>query len=406
MSAWREQGSIVTSRLKDWIVDRIPAPLMRRYWWYVRAIRGYVAMKRGSIDVPPPMSVPNGAARLYIGPANYAGQGRMWAASVQRWLPEVSAVNMTFVSGREYLFYSSDYLIPEPIYLASHTWKSSHRETMLKFTHVLIEALQSNAHEVTATGAAHEAEFLAENGVSVAWMCHGKEVRLPSRHRALEPWSPFIGVRSRRAEDQVMQNLEILSRRNDPVFVSTPDLLVDVPWAKWCPVVVDCDQWKTERLPFAGSKLRVAHSPTHRGTKGTDLILPTLRGLEGEGLIELDLVEGVPNAEMPDRLALADVVLDQFLIGSYGVCACEAMAAGRLVIGHVSDRVREIIERQSGYALPVVEATVDSLEVVLREIAADRDRAVAVASLGPVFVRAVHDGRLSVATLTPWLLRV
>ncbi|MGO2739557.1 MAG: glycosyltransferase family 4 protein, partial [Cellulosimicrobium funkei] len=99
----------------------------------------------------------------------------------------------------------------------------------------------------------------------------------------------------------------------------------------------------------------------------------------------------------------ADVVLDQFALGSYGVAACEAMAAGRVVVSHVSDQVRDEVRRSTGTDLPVVQAEAGSLRAVLLRLLDDRDAARDAASRGPELVRRLHDGRAAAAALAPFL---
>ena len=89
---------------------------------------------------------------------------------------------------------------------------------------------------------------------------------------------------------------------------------------------------------------------------------------------------------------------------SDGVGACEAMAAGCVVVGHVMDDVRDIVGDTTGQRLPVVEATPDTLEAVLRALAEDGESLRNSRSAGIGFVRQVHDGRLSSSVLTKtWL---
>ena len=88
-------------------------------------------------------------------------------------------------------------------------------------------------------------------------------------------------------------------------------------------------------------------------------------------------------------------MLDQFAIGTYGVLAAEAMAAGRVVVSHVPDQVR----RMHGDEPPIVEATPDDLETVVRRLLTDRDAARDVARKGVPYVRELHDGRFSAAVL-------
>ena len=124
-----------------------------------------------------------------------------------------------------------------------------------------------------------------------------------------------------------------------------------------------------------------------------------LAPLARAGRIEYRRLQGVGPEEMPAAVAAADVVIDQFSIGTYGVLPCEAMAAGRLVVSHVSDQVREHVLTTTGLELPVVQATPDTLPEVLDRLVADRDTAREVADAGPGFVRAVHSGETSAAVL-------
>ena len=106
---------------------------------------------------------------------------------------------------------------------------------------------------------------------------------------------------------------------------------------------------------------------------------------------------------MPAVYGSADIVLDQFRIGDYGVAACEALAAGRVVVGHVSEHARAHVRHATGRDLPIVEATIDSLEAVLTDIVTHRERFAAVAREGLPFVTGVHDGRFSADVLRPFL---
>ena len=48
-----------------------------------------------------------------------------------------------------------------------------------------------------------------------------------------------------------------------------------------------------------------------------------------------------------------------FRSGDYGVGACETMASGRIVLAHVSEQVRGVVEGEAGMPLPIPETTID-----------------------------------------------
>jgi CRISPR/Cas system-associated protein Csm6 len=95
----------------------------------------------------------------------------------------------------------------------------------------------------------------------------------------------------------------------------------------------------------------------------------------------------------------ADVVLDQLLLGSYGVVAVQAMLAGRLVLAHVHERVRARIDQE----LPIVEVTPDTLGQVLERVVTDRASYAATAAEGAAYAGTVHDGRRSAQVLADFL---
>jgi len=137
------------------------------------------------------------------------------------------------------------------------------------------------------------------------------------------------------------------------------------------------------------------HTPSRAAIKGSAFVEEALAPLVAEGLVDYRRVEGISPEQMPQVMSEADIVLDQFAIASYGALACQAMAIGTAVVGHVSAEVRNEVEKATGHVLPIVEANPDTLQETLRRLVAQPEVRRAAAEAGPVFVRAVHDGRRS-----------
>ena len=381
------------------MIDRLVAPGSGPLGRLLQRVAGVTVAR----SVAPPPPVPEEAVRLYVGPTNYAGQGYLWCRAVEREIDGVAAVNMAAEADHGFRFPADD-AVPIATYLMSHRWQQEREAYVRRFTHVVFEAERPLFGRLHGGDAFAEARMLRDAGLRVAMMCHGTDVRLPSRHRQESPWSPFHDdPRFEVLEDAARRNLAGLAALGAPVFVSTPDLLDDVPSATWCPVVVDASRWRTDAAVLERERLRVVHVPSSSGVKGTALISPVLERLASEGVVDYEHVQGVPAAEMPALYAGADVVLDQFRLGSYGAAACEAMAAGRVVVGHVTGPVRERVRDATGRELPIVEATPDTLRDTLLDIAARRDTYRAEAAAGPDFVASVHDGVHSAATMRAFL---
>lgn len=346
--------------------------------------------------------------RLLIAPVNYAGQGMQWARALREHAAGTWAMNMVVRTPRDFR-HPADLTIPLGFYAASTRWqKAAFASVAAGFSHVMIEAEKQPFGAVLDETTTQQARRLRRHGVGVVMLCHGTDVRSPRRHMATEPYSPFRDAMKREAvafERIAAANRRTLDEIAAPVLVSTPGLLDDVPDAQWLPVVVDVEAWRSDAPVGAGARLVVAHAPSNSAVKGSDVVDRVLGGLERAGLVEYRRLTGIPYNEMPLAYRDADVVVDQLRLGDYGVAACEAMAAGRLVVGHVSARVREYVRAAAGVELPILEADPSSLEEVMRDLAADHARAAKLAAGGVAFAQRVHDGRMSAAVLSKALAR-
>ncbi|WP_199701795.1 glycosyltransferase, partial [Jiangella rhizosphaerae] len=350
-------------------------------------------------------AVPGTPVRLYVAPANFAGQGWLWARSAERHVPGVGAVSMVGIPGG--FRFASDHHVPEQVYLRSAEWQREQFDYVRQgFTHVLIEAQRAMFGSLFSSNAFTEARVLTGYGLRVATIAHGRDVRLPSLHRENYRWSPY--VREEWAdvdvlERQVRRNLAGLASLDLPAFVSTPDLLDDLPDARWCPVVIDPALWESPEPPLERARPVAVHAPTNSKFKGSDQVDEAMTDLHERGLVEYRRIQGVTPEEMRAIIGSADLVLEQFRLGSYGVTACEAMAAGRVVLGHVTEHNRQRVRDAAGDDLPIVETTVENIREVVLELLDDRGRAQKVAAQGPGFVRRLHDGAYSASVLSSFL---
>jgi len=339
-------------------------------------------------------------ARVLIGPANFAGQGLAWAAALDR--AGVPAVSWAFVADPRFRF-AADHRAPLG---AVHRASRAHQRRVFERVVATVEAVVIEAGR-PLFGRLHgfdpvaEAAALQARGVRVALLWHGTDVRVPSEHAATHPESPFAvpDARTRALEAVALRNRRRTAAFDGPVLVSTPDLLPGWPGARWCPVVVDVDAWASDAPLLERDVPLVVHAPSNRTLKGTDLVEPGLVRLSDERAVEYRAVAGVPADEVRALYRAADVVLDQFALGIYGVAAVEAMAAGRLVVSHVDMQVRDAVLAATGTALPVREAAASDVSATLRDVLADRTAARALAAHGPALACTLHDGTTSARVL-------
>ena len=197
--------------------------------------------------------------------------------------------------------------------------------------------------------------------------------------------------------------IERIDRSADLIYALNPDLLAVLPERARFLSYANVDPAGIEPRPPNDPSAApvVAHAPTHRGAKGTRFVLAALERLREEGVaFELRLIEGVGNREARELLSTSDLVVDQLLAGWYGGLANEAMAHGRAVVAYIRPGDLERVPAEQRKQLPVISATPDTIEPVLRDwLTSRRAELPEVGARGRAYVECWHDPRTVAASL-------
>lgn len=343
----------------------------------------------------------NTRVRLGLGPANYAAQGAAFAGAISRAYKDVS-VEVRMNKQPKFFGFPADLYVEAARLGDLHVQLDLVNRVLGGYTHVLADAFLPVFGLLNGDTIEGDLPALRKAGIKVAVLAHGSEIRHPGRHMQRYDYSLFFD-----APPGMVAKLTAKAERNKrvadsigiPLYVTTPDLLDDLPTAIWAPLVVDVDAWTCDRPLLAGPRPVVVHGPSNRWTKGTDRILPALTELHEQGVIELQLIEGVTPDRMRAMVQAADVVLDQFTTGSYGAFAVEAMSAGRAVVGTISDTVL----KATGGTLPIVNASSADIRQVLLGLIEDPDGTRRLGADAAAYARENHDGRKTAAVLGDFL---
>lgn len=134
--------------------------------------------------------------------------------------------------------------------------------------------------------------------------------------------------------------------------------------------------------PRAGP-LRIGHFPNHPYFKGTKYLEAAVERLRADGVeIELQLISGIPRTQVLETMRGLDVLVDQLVSGGFGLTAIEGMALGLPVICYLHDQVA-LADLAN---CPIIEANPETIEAVLRRLAADRTELVDAAARGRDYV--------------------
>lgn len=157
----------------------------------------------------------------------------------------------------------------------------------------------------------------------------------------------------------------------DKVYALNPDLLRVLPsGAEFLPYCnINLDSWKP--VPTKSSDTLVfGHAPSHRGVKGSDLIIEAVSELQKKGLkVELLLIENLGNDEAKKVYETVDVMIDQLHIGWYGGLAVELMSLGRPVACFLREADLQLIPSEMKNQIPILRISKETVVSDLQSIA-------------------------------------
>ncbi|MFL6036824.1 MAG: glycosyltransferase [Gaiellaceae bacterium] len=236
-------------------------------------------------------------------------------------------------------------------------------------------------------------------GKKIVMLAYGADVQVAHRarnllykHAVAMDYPAFV-----RGESRTLRELEYLSGSADHI-VSGVDWVYYMSW--WDRLTVghfalDTKQWapSPRRIRGQEEKVVVFHAPNHRELKGSRFLIKACEELVAEGVpLELDLVEGVPNTVIHERMAAADIVADQFIIGWYALFSIEAMSMGKPVLCYIRRDMQELYSLYaSGADCPLVNVHPLGIKEVLRELVADPELREELGRKGREYAEANHS---------------
>lgn len=389
----------------------LSSTIARAGFWAWQKLPGFMQelLIQGERPKFPRTALTRETRRLLILPTNSAGQGTTWAEAVRASSNEHDAVNVMLRLPTSF-DYQADFSVTRAVAYGSKKWQRSFfTEVRQSVSHVLIESGSTLTGPPELRRAISEVEAHVSGGATVGFLFHGSDIRDVDRHAAAEADSPYRDTdapHTATLRSVVRRNRALLRRFPDaPVYVSTPDLLLDLPEATFLPVIAEAAFFEGHVAPITRVQPVVLHVPSSSITKGTDLIHDQMQRLHQEGVIEYRERSGLSRDELRAEYRDADLILDQFRLGSYGVAAVEAMAMGKIVVGHVSGNVREAVRERTNMDLPILESSASNLEMTLRDVLRHGHRASLKqrAESGVRFATELHSGPTSAEALGGFL---
>ena len=148
----------------------------------------------------------------------------------------------------------------------------------------------------------------------------------------------------------------------------------------YSPVFPDADNSR----PF------IVHSTTAPIAKGTPAVLKAIERLKDRYEFDFQLIQNVSRKDALKIMQQADIYLDQFVLGDFGMASIEAMAFGKPVVCYVKPSLQNVY----GDQLPIVNATQDNLVDHLERLICDGRLRYAIGQQSYDYVSSTNDMKI------------
>lgn len=149
-----------------------------------------------------------------------------------------------------------------------------------------------------------------------------------------------------------------------------------------------------EKFAYTGvnpsKRLKILHAPSNPDYKGTKYIIAEIDRLKKEYDFDFKVINNVKAEELYKEIAAADLVIDQMLVGFYGLLSIESMAMGKPVVCYI----REDIADHSPAEIPVINANSDNIYDVLKEVLSDSAKLIGIGVRSRKYVEKYHNAKI------------
>lgn len=240
----------------------------------------------------------------------------------------------------------------------------------------------------------HDQEFVNQ------YLANVDVIHLHNKYRHLNGWGVInpkakilIHQHGRFGADQNMQEIYDADKQRGALrCVSTFNLLryVNYDPSRWIPAPFNLKEMQgiKDKNFKEHDKIKIAHSPTNRTYKNTQLLIDICKDIKE---VELVLIENMPYSKSLELRSGCDITFDQMHL-CYGNSGLEGMCFGQPVIAGMPQEVREVIRSYVGYE-PFVFATPETLKEVILKLVSDRDMRQKYSNISTMYINNYHDDK-------------
>ncbi len=143
------------------------------------------------------------------------------------------------------------------------------------------------------------------------------------------------------------------------------------------------------------AKPHVVHVSSQYYTKGTDKVIEILEELSKNDYCTYKIISNETRQEVLRQVSEADIFLDQFIIGEYGLASVEAMAFGKPVITYIRPKNMETLPSD----FPMMNASLDTLKEALIRLIQNPEERKQMGQKSRNYVEKNHDSSVVISQL-------
>ena len=201
----------------------------------------------------------------------------------------------------------------------------------------------------------------------------------------------FILEENERNQEKIKKRVMKICKKADGIIIHDYELRAYLPKTQqnifYIPLRMNVDSFQPTYPDTKGNKIKIVHAPSNAQIKGTEYVIKAIDNLKERYPIDFILVQNMTQDEAKEIYRKADIVVDQLIIGTYGVFALESMALGKPVITYImKDMVANFPDE-----LPIQSATIDNIEDVLERLILSSDLRYELGVAGRKYVEKYHD---------------
>jgi len=220
----------------------------------------------------------------------------------------------------------------------------------------------------------------------------GSEIRLYDLEKTRNPY--FEGDNLSNQNDKI-RRMKFWSSVTDQVFVAdhSLDIFLENYFSRINIVGqrIEIDRYEPAYPTMEKKIPLIVHAPSSKAVKGSEYVKSAIDELKKRKFqFEYTEITGLEHKEALKVYKKADIVIDQLLIGSYGILACECMALGKPVVCYIQDSLID----QYPEDLPIVNANISNLADILQDLIESPDKRNEIGQRSRKFAESYHDSKV------------